>query len=188
MSSNIVRLRRFSGYERLTRALQGYGIAVETFLDYPSDPRVHFKPIMRRTPHYFACAGLELARYFALVYAAGSFAAATPSAPQVLRIVAAPNALFAVAFLFLGIDAERYAAYRPLLAVGKAVALFSGIIALPRLLGLGGDTSSTASITYTVVGVAVWDAAASALLVFPRKTRAVTPAPAATEPERVELD
>jgi len=149
---------------------------------------------MRRIPLYFICAGIELARYFSLVQAAGSFAAASPSAPQVLRLVASPNALFAVAFFFLGFDGDRYDSYRPLLIVGKLVVLFSGIMALPRLFGLGGSPEPSMAATFTILGIAVWDAASVAILWFKRRP---TPAggaapaegqPAASEPELVELD
>lgn len=141
---------------------------------------------MRRTPHYFAFAGLELARYFVLVNAVGFFATATPSASQALRIVAAPNTLFAIAFLFLGLDSKRYEAYKPLLAVGKLAALFSGIIALPRLLGAAAPASPYA--TYSLLGVAVWDAVSATLLAFPDKSSQGEPTPPSPEPERVELD
>ncbi len=141
---------------------------------------------MRRPPLYFAFAGLELARYFVLVYTVGYFATATPSASQALRIVASPNILFAIAFIFLGLDSKRYEVYRPLLVVGKLAALFSGIIALPRLLG---DSASAGTLaTYSILGVAVWDAVSAGILAIPDKARNAEPMPAAPEPERVELD
>lgn len=130
---------------------------------------------MRRTPLYFICAGLELARYFALVYAAGPFTAASPSAPQLFRLLAAPNAVFAVAFFFLGLDRARYAAYRPLMLVGKSVALFSGAIALPRLLGFGGSPDPAGASTFAVIGVAAWDAVSVALLAFDRRSPGAEP-------------
>jgi len=140
------------------------------------------------------CAGLELARYFALVQVAGSFAAASPSAPQVLRLVASPNALFAVGFFFLGFDGDRYDPYRPLLMVGKLLVLFSGIIALPRLFGLGGSPGSSMAATFTILGIAVWDAASVAILWLKRRPTTAGGAalaggqPSAGEPELVELD
>ncbi len=141
---------------------------------------------MRRSPHYFAFAGLELARYFVLANAVGYFAAATPSASQALRIAAAPNVLPAIAFLFLGLDSKRHEVYRPLLVVGKLASLFAGIIALPRLLGNGASSNPFA--TYSILGVAVWDAASAALLALPGKANRDEPAPASPEPERVELN
>jgi len=141
---------------------------------------------MRRTPHYIAFAGLELARYFVLVSATSHFATTTPSASQALRIVAAPNTLFAIAFLFLGLDSKRYEAYKPLLMVGKLAALFSGIIALPRLLG--NSTSSSLAATYSILGIAVWDALTAVILALPDKTRPAEPTSPPPEPERVELD
>lgn len=149
---------------------------------------------MRRIPLYYFCAGLELARYFALVQVAGSFAAVSPSAPQVLRLVASPNALFAIGFFFLGFDGDKYDSYRPLLMVGKLVVLFSGIIAIPRLFGLGASPEPSSAATFTMLGIAVWDAASMALLWFKRRPTSAggtMPAggqPSAGEPELVELD
>jgi hypothetical protein len=141
---------------------------------------------MRRSPFYFAFAGLELARYFVLVNAVGYFAATTPSASQALRIVSAPNVLPALAFLFLGLDPKRYEAYKPLIIVGKLAALFSGIIALPGLLGGGAASSPFA--TYSILGVAVWDAVSATLLALPDKAHQNEPVPSSPEPERVELN
>ncbi|PKL07399.1 MAG: hypothetical protein CVV51_14320 [Spirochaetae bacterium HGW-Spirochaetae-7] len=171
----------------------GISCQIELFLDYRASPRVHFHPIMRRIPLYFICAGLELARYFALVQASGSFAAASLSTPQVLRLVAAPNALFAVAFFFLGFDGNRYESYHPLLIVGKLVALFSGIIALPRLFGLGGNPEPAIAATFAILGVTLWDAASVVILAFKRRSTPDGTArpdgqPAPGEPELVELD
>ncbi len=141
---------------------------------------------MRRTTHYFAFAGLELARYFVLVNAVGYFAMSTPSGSQALRIIAAPNTLFAIAFLFLGLDSKRYAVYKPLLVVGKLAALFSSIIALPRLLGTAASSDPVAA--YSILGIAAWDAVSSALLALPGRTLQTEPTPSSPEPERVELD
>jgi len=147
---------------------------------------------MRRTPQFITCAGLELARYFAPVYAVGSIAAASPSASQLLRASTAPNALFAVAFLFLGLDPDRYGAYRPLLLLGKAIALFSGAIALPRLLGLGSDAVAPTNAAYAMIGVVAWDAVSAAALAFVRVTPEAQPPVQAgaggSEPEPVEID
>jgi len=144
---------------------------------------------MRRTPQYFACAGLELARYFALVYAAKPFTAGWPMAPTVLRIVAVPNLVFAAAFFFLGLDTETYSAYRPLILLGKAISVFSSALALPKLLNFGGD-DPTGSVSYAILAMAAWDLIAIGLLAFPGK-RGGAPAIAAApdaEPERVEMD
>jgi hypothetical protein len=113
---------------------------------------------------FFACAGLELARYFTLIGAVRPLL--TTSIPQLIRLLAAPNLLFAVAFFFLGIDAKAYSAYRPLLLVGKALALFSGAISLPGLLGASLDPSSGMTGMFMIVGILVWDAVSATLLAF----------------------
>ena len=141
---------------------------------------------MRRTPFYFVLACLELVRYFVLVLAAGNFVTTIPSTSQVLRIISAPNALFAIALLFLGIDSVRYEVYKPLLVVGKLAALFSGIIAIPRLLAPTASTS--AFVAYSILGIAVWDAVTAAMLAFTGKRGREQPALSSPEPERVELD
>jgi len=141
---------------------------------------------MRRSPYYFAFAGLELARYFVLVNAVGYFAATTPSASHALRIVSAPNVLPAIAFLFLGLDVKRYEVYKPLLIVGKLATIFSGSIALPGLFGNGASYSPFT--TFSILGVVVWDALSAALLALPVKAHQDEPAPSSPEPERVELN
>lgn len=141
---------------------------------------------MRRTLYYFTLASLELARYFVLVNAVGYFATSSPSATQALRIIAAPNSLFAIALLFLGLNAKRYEVYKPLFVVGKLAALFSGLIILPRLLG--NQASSNRFATYSILGIAVWDVVSVILMTLPEKAREDEPQPSSPEPERVELD
>lgn len=141
---------------------------------------------MRRTPLFFAFAGVELVRYLLLALTAQPFAAALPLAHQMLRLVAAPNLLFAVGFLFMGLDARRYADYRPLLAVGKAVALFSSLLSLPRLFG--GDSPGNGLARFVIPGIALWDAIATAMLLLRRSATPPAVEPAQTEPERIEVD
>lgn len=142
---------------------------------------------MRRTYLFFALAGLELARYLVLAFAAQPFAVPLPLAQQILRLVAAPNLLFAVGFFFIGIDAKRYGGYRPLLVVGKVVALFSGLIALPRLFG--GDTVSGYALARAVVpAIALWDAAIIAVLLVKHPEKPTAIEPAQPEPERIKVD
>jgi len=144
---------------------------------------------MRRSPLCFAFAGLELARFFILASVAARLASVQPGAPQILRLVAAPNVLFALGFLFLGLDARRYASYRPLLAVGKAVALLSSAIAAPRLIAAVATTGDLSA--SMLLGVGAWDAFAGAFLAFGRPAAGSPtdePRPASPEPERVELD
>jgi len=142
---------------------------------------------MRRTPLFFAFAGLELVRYLLLALTAQPFAAALPLAHQMLRLVAAPNLLFAVGFFFMGLDARRYADYRPLLVVGKAVALFASVIALPRLFG--SDATSSYSLARIVIpAIALWDAIATTVLLLWRPATQPAVEPTQTEPERIEVD
>lgn len=119
---------------------------------------------MRRNPLFFACASLELARYFTLVTVVEPFM--TTSTPQLIRLVAAPNILFAVAFFFLGMDAKAYASYRPLLLVGKAMALFAGGISLPSLFGNALSSSSQKTATIIIAAIVIWDIVSAALIAF----------------------
>ena len=108
-------------------------------------------------------------------------------APTVLRLVAAPNLVLAAAFLFLGLDPDKYAAYRPLVGLGKAVSAFSTILALPRLLNFGADDPS-GRISYAILAIAAWDVIAIGCLSIPDKKPAATvPSPADAEPESVEI-
>lgn len=147
---------------------------------------------MRRIPLFFVFSGLELARYFTLVKITEGIVGVNAYAPQVLRLVAAPNVLFVVAFIFLGIDPVRYESYRPLLIVGKLLTLFSAAMVLPRMIGLDSAMESEILATYLVLAVAVWDVASSVFLLFYRRVpfsglpEIAEPGPVA-EPERVEL-
>lgn len=145
---------------------------------------------MRRSPLCIAFSGLELARFFVLAHATERFVSALPGAPHILRLVAAPNVLFALGFLFLGLDPSRYAPYKTLLAVGKVLSLISGAIAAPRLV----SSLSTAAApgAYAMLGIAAWDALSGAYLAFDRSGtgpgREIPAGAAQQEPERVELD
>lgn len=109
-------------------------------------------------------------------------------APTVLRIVATPNLLFAAAFMFLGLNSDKYAAYRPLVILGKTISVFSTVLALPGLLRFGGEDPN-GDISYALLAIAVWDLLTIAVLLIPGKNRAASAAPAGgTEPEHVELD
>jgi len=148
---------------------------------------------MKRSPLFLAFSGLELARYFALVHAVRVFCSAAPAAGPALRIAAAPNALFAAAFLFLGLDTERYAGFKPLLVVGKALSLFGGLVALPGMLRLGAAGQSESVAAYLLVGIAAWDALSALPLLVPavdrgRSESVPPPIPPSAEPERVEPD
>lgn len=145
---------------------------------------------MRAKPIFLTCAGMELARFFVLINASGSVASATQVSSLLQRVIAVPNTIFAVGFLFIGLDEARYAVYKPLLLVGKIAALFASAIVLPRLFGLGSAVEAPDAFTVAAVcGVALWDVVAVVALSLRR--RAPKPqadgAPAA-EPEIVELD
>ncbi len=142
---------------------------------------------MRRTPLFFAFAGIELVRYLILAYATQPFAAALPLARQMLRLVAAPNLLFAVGFLFMGFDAKRYIGYRPLLVVGKVVALYSSLIALPRLFG-DDATASYGMARIVIPALVLWDATTVAVLLLKPPLTQPAVEPTRTEPERIEVD
>lgn len=148
---------------------------------------------MKRSPLFLAFSGVELVRYFALVYAVRTFSEAAPQAGPALRIASAPNALFAAAFLFLGLDAERYAGFKPLLAVGKALCLFGGLVALPGMLRLGAAAQAESVAAYVFVGIAAWDALSAVPLLIPAVERGrpeppTQSIPPSSEPERVEPD
>ena len=111
--------------------------------------------------------------------------------PQILRFVAAPNLVFSVAFFFLAMDPVRYGVYRPLILVGKAVAVFAALIAVPRLLGL--DRESFRATLPVVAGfalIAVWDVCSALVLLFRGSsgTGVAGNPEVSTGPEVVEVD
>ena len=80
---------------------------------------------MKRKFLYLAAAIAELARFLALMQLSANFGAIGDGegAPRLFRYAAAPQLLFSAAFFFLWLDYGRYGSYRPLVAVGKLVAL-----------------------------------------------------------------
>jgi len=148
---------------------------------------------MRRKPHFFIFSGIELARFFILATIAGWFAIASPGAAPVLRLVTAPNVLFVVAFIFMGIDSVRYESYRPLIITGKLVAVLSAALLLPQLTSQDTAIEFGATVLYVVIGILVWDIGSTAYLLFYRRERASVPVTAIepdahAEPERVEME
>jgi hypothetical protein len=143
---------------------------------------------MRRTPLFFAFAGLELIRYFVLVNVAGPFSAPSLAASQILRLLAAPNILFAAAFFFLAIDRERYAVYQPLLMLGKAVSVFSAAFAIPGILGKLFSGASTGFTSWAVIPIMGWDLAAALVLLLWTPPGTEHRPPPSPEPELVETE
>jgi hypothetical protein len=148
---------------------------------------------MNRLPHFFVFSGIELARFFALVTIAGRFTTVSLSASHILRLVTAPNVLFVVAFIFMGIDAVRYESYRPLVITGKLVAVLSAALALLRLMSQDTAIESDSTVLYMVIGILLWDTASTAYLLFSRRASPSTTLTTAetdthAEPEQVEME
>jgi hypothetical protein len=144
---------------------------------------------MKRLSALYSFAALEFLRYFTLAWALERLLAVVP--PQLLRFVAAPNLLFGVAFLFLALDPSRYEVYRPLVVVGKSVAVFAAVVTIPNLLGLDGQSLQADFMVLAGLAlIAVWDIVSSVLLLLlklPSKPAAVgTEVPGAVEV--VEVD
>ena len=92
---------------------------------------------MKRKAVHLTAAIAESFRFIAVVFLAFSVGALRDaSVSNLLRYAAAPQLLFAVGFFFLWLDPERYRAYRPLLAIGKAASL---ACALPLAVAVARD-------------------------------------------------
>ncbi len=143
---------------------------------------------MRRTPLFFAFAGFELIRYFTLVNVARPFSAPSLAAAQILRLLAAPNIIFAAAFFFLAIDRGRYSAYQPLLILGKAVSAFSAVFALPAILGKLFSGASGGFATWSIIPVLVWDLATALVLLLWKHPETEHRPPPSPEHELVETE
>jgi hypothetical protein len=102
----------------------------------------------RKAVHLFAAIAESL-RFFAIAFLAFSVGALLdPSVSSLLRYAAVPQLLFAAGFFFLWLDPIRYAAYRPLLLIGKiasaccfpplAAAIAQDPAAIGSSLGVGG--------------------------------------------------
>jgi hypothetical protein len=144
---------------------------------------------MKRLSPFYAFAGFEVLRYFTLAWILGELMTGFP--PQLLRFAVAPNLLLGVAFFFLAMDPARYRVYRPLILVGKAVAVFSALVAAPRLAGIGGQTIRISlPVLAGLILVVVWDVVSALALLF-REFPVVDVADnteTSTGPEVVEVD
>ena len=91
---------------------------------------------MRRKAAHLVAAIAESLRFIAFVFLAFDLGAILgPGVSGILRYAAASQLLFAAGFFFLWLDLPRYAAYRPLLAIGKLACiacLLPLALALPR--------------------------------------------------------
>jgi hypothetical protein len=122
---------------------------------------------MKRISPFYAFAGFEILRYFALAWILEELLSGYP--PQILRFMAAPHLMFGAAFFFLAVDPLRYGAYRPLMIVGKAVVVFAALVAAPRLIGIGGEAlQSGPSVLGGLALVVLWDIMAAMVLLFRR--------------------
>jgi hypothetical protein len=90
---------------------------------------------MRRKAVHLIAAIAESLRFLSVVFLAFDVGALlNPSVSSLLRYAAAPQLLFAAGFFFLWLDQRRYAAYRPLLLIGKAASLLSFLPLAPALM------------------------------------------------------
>ncbi|MDX9959762.1 MAG: hypothetical protein RBT68_15085 [Spirochaetia bacterium] len=122
---------------------------------------------MKRISPFYAFAGFEVLRYFTLSWILEVLLPGYP--PQVLRFLAAPNLMFGAAFFFIAMDPVRYGSYRPLMLVGKAVAVFAALVAAPGFFGIGGVSLQPGMTVLAGIGLVVlWDIVAALVLLFHR--------------------
>jgi hypothetical protein len=122
---------------------------------------------MKRISPFYAFAGFEVLRYFTLAWILEELLSGYP--PQILRFMVAPNLMFSAAFFFLAMDPVRYRSYRPLMLVGKAVAVFAALVAAASLVGIGGLSLQSGTPVLVGLGLVVlWDIMAALVLLFRR--------------------
>lgn len=114
---------------------------------------------------------LELPRFAAVAALLSAFAAREGWPGSIGAAFAAPQALFVLAALLFWVDPERYAAYRPLYAAGKAVSAFAlgaGLGAsLPTLAEAVAMADPSAVLAASVaVPVLAYDFAAAAIVAY----------------------
>ena len=120
---------------------------------------------MKQISPFYAFAGIEILRYFALAWILEKLLSGYP--PQILRFMAAPNLMFGAAFFFLAMDPARYGSYQPLILIGKVAAVFAALVAAPRLAGIGGELmQSGLSVLAGLALVLLWDIMAALVLLF----------------------
>jgi hypothetical protein len=121
---------------------------------------------MKQNTVFFPFAAAELARYYYLSQGVAALAGAGLQA-QELRLILAPNLIVAVALFFLGLDAKKYAAFRPLVLVARAISIFSILLGAPALLAkLSQMTSQGTGLAISFGGIALWDILSAAYLLF----------------------
>jgi hypothetical protein len=121
---------------------------------------------MKQNTVFFPFAAAELARYYVLYQGVAVLAGAGLQA-QELRLVLAPNLIVAVALFFLGLDAKKYTAFRPLVLVARAISIFSILLGAPAMLAkLSHMPSEGPSIAISFGGIALWDILSAAYLLF----------------------
>lgn len=154
---------------------------------------------MRRSIIALVGAGGELVRFFGLAALARAFlgSASGKSPLAFYQYAASPHLLFALGFFFLWRDPKRYAAYRPLLAAGKALCVLTLASLAVRFVQsfrqdvfLGGDPGIMLT---AMAAFFVWDLAAGLALVHSLRKYPEVPGnpesqPSVPAPEPVELE
>jgi len=92
---------------------------------------------MKRHLILLPCAALEVLRYMLLLMKLPQILgdSINSATPFLLRLLAAPNLLFPAMLVLLWLDEGRYASFKPLMLLGKAISFFAAILFLARLLG-----------------------------------------------------
>jgi len=96
---------------------------------------------MQRGPLFLAAAFVEVLRFFCLMFLAQAIGllGVSPSSAPFVRYLAVAQLLLPAACFFLWLDGGRYAAYRPLALVGKAISLLAFLpLGLALASGLAG--------------------------------------------------
>ncbi|HAE23573.1 MAG TPA: hypothetical protein DCG47_14835 [Spirochaetaceae bacterium] len=121
---------------------------------------------MKQNTVFFPFAAAELARYYFLSQGIAALAGASLQVPE-LRLVLAPNLIVAAALFFLGLDARKYTAFRPLVLVARAISIFSILLGAPALLTkLSHMPSEGPGLAISFGGIALWDILSAAYLLF----------------------
>lgn len=116
------------------------------------------------------------------------FSSASPVLPSIMRILSAPNLVFFSAFLFLGLDYDRYIVFKPLMLLGKALTLLATLLAFAKFSVTVTDINPEKLLI--IIAVCIWDGICLLALIFFKSDRKIKSPQqiVSIEAEKVEMD
>ncbi|GAB1431417.1 hypothetical protein MASR2M29_00420 [Spirochaetota bacterium] len=145
--------------------------------------------IMKRSYWFLLISIIEVPRLFIFSRTAMQYISDPALMPSIMRMLAAPNLVFAAGFLFLGLDTRRYISYKPLLILGKTLVLLAAMLIFVKFSVI--FTRTNMANLVIIIAISIWDAFCIGCLLFanPDNKKTGQPEqPQSIETEIVEID